>query len=185
LAVERLRSGKDIDVEEVFHSAIHVRQLDHSLELLRDHTLPGVGPEAERLHIRQGREFYLDRRGGDDIPEPDVDLKPLAGSIQKSRKVDPHPFVIRILIPFEFRCLNLLKRYLRDENLAAGPVFRTGKEKARRMTYEAALYQWGSICREAGVAFEIHQLRHSAATLMLNEGVGIGTVRRLLGHKNL
>ena len=90
-----------------------------------------------------------------------------------------------IPIPFEFRCLNLLKRYLRDENLAAGPVFRTGKEKARSMTYGAALYQWGAICRLAGVAFEIHQLRHSAATQMLNEGVGIGTVRRLLGHKNL
>ena len=53
------------------------------------------------------------------------------------------------------------------------------------MTYGAALYQWGAICREAGATFEIHQLRHSAATQMLNEGVGIGTVRRLLGHKNL
>ena len=90
-----------------------------------------------------------------------------------------------IPLPFEFKCLNLIKRYLRDEALMAGPVFRTGKEKARRMGYGAALYQWGRICKEAGVDYEIHQLRHSAATQMLNEGVGIGTVRRLLGHKNL
>ncbi len=90
-----------------------------------------------------------------------------------------------IPLPFEFKCLNLLKRYLREEGLTAGPVFRTGKEKARRMGYGAALYQWGMICREASVDYEIHQLRHSAATQMLNEGVGIGTVRRLLGHKNL
>ena len=90
-----------------------------------------------------------------------------------------------IPLPFEFKCLNLLKRYLREEGLTAGPVFRTGKENARRMTYGAALYQWGLICREAGVHYEIHQLRHSTATQMLNDGVGIGTVRRLLGHKNL
>ena len=32
---------------------------------------------------------------------------------------------------------------------------------------------------------EIHQLRHIAATRLLNAGVGIGTVRRLLGHRNL
>ena len=90
-----------------------------------------------------------------------------------------------IPIPFEFKCLNLLKRYLRDGGLTAGPVFRTGKENARKMGYGAALYQWGMICKQAGVDYEIHQLRHSAATQMLNEGVGIGTVRRLLGHKNL
>jgi len=88
-------------------------------------------------------------------------------------------------LPFEFKCLNLLRRYLREEGLTAGPVFRTGKEGNRRMTYGAALYQWGRICKKAGVDCEIHQLRHSAATQMLNEGVGIGTVRRLLGHKNL
>jgi len=88
-------------------------------------------------------------------------------------------------LPFEFKCLNLLKRYLREEGLTAGPVFRTGKGGNRRMTYGAALYQWGRICKKAGVECEIHQLRHSAATQMLNEGVGVGTVRRLLGHKNL
>ncbi|MBT3603928.1 MAG: tyrosine-type recombinase/integrase [Candidatus Latescibacteria bacterium] len=32
---------------------------------------------------------------------------------------------------------------------------------------------------------EIHQLRHTAATTLMNSGVGIGTVRRLLGHRNL
>jgi len=39
--------------------------------------------------------------------------------------------------------------------------------------------------RPDGRPVTIHQLRHSAATQMLNEGVGIGAVRRLLGHKNL
>ena len=32
---------------------------------------------------------------------------------------------------------------------------------------------------------DIHQLRHTAATELVNSGVGVGTVRRLLGHRNL
>ena len=53
------------------------------------------------------------------------------------------------------------------------------------MTYGAALYQCEKIRKEAGVESEIHQLRHTAATTLLNSGVGIGTVRRLFGHQNL
>ena len=88
-------------------------------------------------------------------------------------------------LPFEFESLKLLRGYIRNEGLTAGPLFRTGKHNDRRMTYGAALYQWGKICKEAGVECEIHQLRHTAATTLLNNGVGIGTVRRLLGHRNL
>ncbi len=88
-------------------------------------------------------------------------------------------------LPFEFESLKLLRAYLRNEGLTAGPLFRTGKHEDRRMTYNAALYQWGKICKEASVDCEIHQLRHTAATRLLKAGVGIGTVRRLLGHRNL
>lgn len=88
-------------------------------------------------------------------------------------------------LPFEFECLKLLRVYLRTEGLAAGPLFRTGKQNERRMTYGSALYQWRKIRNEAGIECEIHQLRHTAATTLLNSGVGIGTVRRLLGHRNL
>ena len=88
-------------------------------------------------------------------------------------------------LPFEFESLKLLRAYLRTEGLTAGPLFRTGKHEDRRMTYNAALYQWRKIRKEAGVGCEIHQLRHTAATRMLNAGVGVGTVRRLLGHRNL
>ena len=32
---------------------------------------------------------------------------------------------------------------------------------------------------------KIHQLRHTAAPEVVNSGVSVGTVRRLLGHRNL
>ena len=38
---------------------------------------------------------------------------------------------------------------------------------------------------QAGVKCGIHQLRHTAATELVNSGVGVGTVRQLLGHRNL
>jgi integrase/recombinase XerD len=94
-------------------------------------------------------------------------------------------FEREVPLPFEFECLKLLRGYIRNEDLVAGPLFRTGKDCDRRMTYGTALYQWQKLCKEAGVECEIHQLRHTVATTLLNRGVGIGTVRRLLGHKNL
>ena len=88
-------------------------------------------------------------------------------------------------LPFEFKSLKLLRAYLRNEDLTAGPLFRTGKYKDQRMSYGTALYQWTKLCEQAGVKCGIHQLRHTAATELVNSGVGVGTVRQLLGHRNL
>ena len=79
----------------------------------------------------------------------------------------------------------MLRAYLRNEDLTAGPLFRTGKYKDQRMSYGTALYQWTKLCGQAGVKCGIHQLRHTAATELVNSGVGVGTVRQLLGHRNL
>ena len=78
-----------------------------------------------------------------------------------------------------------MQAYLRTEDLTAGPLFRTGKYKDQRMSYGTALYQWTKLCDQAEVKCQIHQLRHTAATELVNSGVGVGTVRQLLGHRNL
>lgn len=88
-------------------------------------------------------------------------------------------------LPFEFESLKLLRAYLRTEDLTAGPLFRTGKYKDQRMTYSTAYYQWTKLCERADVKCNIHQLRHTTATELVNSGVGVGTVRQLLGHRNL
>ena len=88
-------------------------------------------------------------------------------------------------LPFEFESLKLLRAYLRNEDLTAGPLFRTGKYKDQRMSYGTALYQWTKLCGQAGVISNIHQLWHATATELVNSCVGVGTVRQLLGHRNL
>ena len=49
----------------------------------------------------------------------------------------------------------------------------------------SAYYQWRKLCERADVKCNIHQLRHTTATELVNSGVGVGTVRQLLGHRNL
>ena len=41
------------------------------------------------------------------------------------------------------------------------------------------------VTRTSGVKFNVHRLRHTAATTWLSNGVGIEVVSRLLGHKNI
>ncbi len=60
-------------------------------------------------------------------------------------------------LPFEFESLKLLRAYLRNEDLTAGPLFRTGKYKDQRMSYGTALYQWTKLCERAEVKCEIHR----------------------------
>ena len=86
-------------------------------------------------------------------------------------------------LPFEFESLRLLRAYLRAEDLTAGPLFRTGKYKDQRMSYRAALHQWTKLREQAEIKCEIHQFRHTAATELVNSGVGM--MRQLLGHRNL
>ena len=88
-------------------------------------------------------------------------------------------------LPFAFESLKLLRVYLRNEDLTVGPLFRTGKYKDQRMTYSTAYYQWTKLCERADVKYNIHQLRHTTATELVNSGVDVGTVRQLLGHRNL
>ena len=91
----------------------------------------------------------------------------------------------KVQLPFEFESLKLLRAYLRNEDLTMGLLFRTGKYKDQRMSYGTVLYQWTKLCERAEVKCGIHQLRHTTATELVNSGVGVGTVRQLLGHRNL
>jgi integrase/recombinase XerD len=84
--------------------------------------------------------------------------------------------------------LVLLRRYLSASRIASGPLFRGNwrrRGSALPMHYRTAHYAWKRYCQEAGVSADIHALRHSYATTLINNGVRIEVVRKLLGHKSV
>jgi site-specific recombinase XerD len=84
--------------------------------------------------------------------------------------------------------LALLRRYLSASRIASGPLFRghwRRRGTAKPMHYRTAHSVWKSYCLEAGVEADIHALRHSYATALVNNGVRLEVVRKLLGHKSM
>ncbi|GAA0528173.1 hypothetical protein GCM10010172_05950 [Paractinoplanes ferrugineus] len=51
------------------------------------------------------------------------------------------------------------------------------------LSYDAARHRWTRYRTTAGVDLDIHQLRHSHATALINAGVSIEAVRRRLGPR--
>jgi len=77
----------------------------------------------------------------------------------------------------------LVKLYLARAGHRCGPMFRASiNGKGGPLSYSAAHNRWKSYCAAAEVAIDIHQLRHSHATELINSGVGIEVVRKRLGH---
>ncbi|HEX8551153.1 MAG TPA: tyrosine-type recombinase/integrase [Abditibacteriaceae bacterium] len=84
--------------------------------------------------------------------------------------------------------LKLLKRFLAVTKIASGPLFRghwRQRGSSQPLTYRAAHINWNRYCHAAGVPTGIHTLRHSYATTLVNSGVRLEVVRKLLGHKSM
>lgn len=84
--------------------------------------------------------------------------------------------------------LKLLRRYLRRSRITSGALFRGDPARGgsnRPIHYRTAHKAWNRYCEKAGVEAHIHALRHSFATRLINEGVSLGVVRKLLGHRNM
>lgn len=84
--------------------------------------------------------------------------------------------------------LKLLRRYLRVSNITSGALFRGNPRKGGSslpMKYNSAYELWQKYTKKAGVKLNIHALKHTFATELVNEGVNLDVVRKLLGHKNM
>ena len=84
--------------------------------------------------------------------------------------------------------LALLRRYLAVTRIASGALFRANwrtRGSAPAMCYRTAHYAWMNYCAQANVKANIHTLRHSYATTLVNNGVRLEVVRKLLGHKSM
>lgn len=60
-----------------------------------------------------------------------------------------------------------------------------GRPRGRPLTYAAVYDLVRRLRRRAGVDFDPHWLRHTAATRLLRDGVGIEVVAHLLGHAHV
>ena len=79
-----------------------------------------------------------------------------------------------------------LRAYLRRTGYTHGPLFRAAKNgDGGLLRYQSVHERWQRYCRAAGIACTLHQLRHTHATELVNDGVSLATIRKRLGHKNL
>ncbi len=79
-----------------------------------------------------------------------------------------------------------LRGYLAATKYRHSPLFRAAKNgRGGPLRYQSIQARWAGYCARAGVACTIHQLRHTHATALVNEGVSLGTIRKRLGHKSL
>ncbi len=79
-----------------------------------------------------------------------------------------------------------LQAYLKETGYKHGALFRAEKNhRGGALRYHSARELWEGYCEKAGVECTLHQLRHTHATQLVNGGVGLETIRRRLGHKNM
>jgi site-specific recombinase XerD len=91
------------------------------------------------------------------------------------------------VIAFNPQLALVLQAYLhaRGPALPTAPFFRSrsGKHLTRAAVYDRVRY-WGRKCH-IGFVLSPHKLRHTCATHLVRKGVGIVTIRDLLGHRQI
>jgi site-specific recombinase XerD len=77
------------------------------------------------------------------------------------------------------RLVILLRRYLKHTGYRHGPLFRAQKNgRGGPLSYQAVQRTWASYCAATGVHATLHQLRHTHATELVNDGVSLTTIRK-------
>lgn len=86
---------------------------------------------------------------------------------------------------FNTRCSIWLKRYLNEREDEDPCLFITDRKPKRRMSIDNLRYIIKRVSNRAGIKKSIHphQLRHSYATHMINNGAPIDVIQSLLGHE--
>ncbi|QDP99657.1 tyrosine-type recombinase/integrase [Lysinibacillus fusiformis] len=86
---------------------------------------------------------------------------------------------------FNTRCSIWLKRYLDERDDEDPCLFITDRKPKRRMSIDNLRYIIKRVSNRAGIKKSIHphQLRHSYATHMINNGAPIDVIQSLLGHE--
>ncbi len=112
----------------------------------------------------------------------DLDLTPDDEHLRVKGKGGRH----RTLLLDDPALVRQLRMYLRKSGYRHGPLFRAAKNgTGGPLAYQSVQERWAGYCATVGVACTLHQLRHTHATELVNDGVSLATIRKRLGHKNL
>jgi site-specific recombinase XerD len=86
---------------------------------------------------------------------------------------------------FNTRCSLWLKRYLDERDDQEGCLFITERKPKHRMSIDMIRYIIKRVSKRAGIKKSIHphQLRHSYATHLINNGAPLEVIQSLLGHE--
>lgn len=87
---------------------------------------------------------------------------------------------------FSFKAMYHLKKYLKSRDDIVPALFITEKRPYRRMSVRAIQRVFDKISERAGVSKKLHPhiMRHTMATLTLNNGADLVAVQSFLGHSN-
>lgn len=87
---------------------------------------------------------------------------------------------------FSFRALFHLRKYLASRNDDCPALFITERKPYRRLSRRAIQREIKLIAQRAGIKKNVHPhtMRHTFATLTLNNGADLATIQALLGHAN-
>lgn len=89
------------------------------------------------------------------------------------------------VVYFSFRAMYHLKKYLNNRTDDDSALFVTERKPHRRMSKRSIQHEVDKIAKQAGVKnVSPHSLRHTFATLTLNNGAELAAVQALLGHES-
>lgn len=85
-----------------------------------------------------------------------------------------------------FKAMYHLKKYLQSRDDDCEALFVTERKPYRRLSNRGIQREIGKIAKQAGLEKNVHPhiLRHTFATLLLNNGAELAAVQALLGHEN-
>ena len=138
---------------------------------LRDRLLFGLLAETG-LRISEALQLHIEDL---DLTVDDEHLHVLGKGGQRRTVLLDEPKLVRAL-----------RRYLKETPSRHGPLFRALKHgDGQPLRYQTIQARWASYCTKAGVDCTLHQLRHSHATALVQDGVSLATIRKRLGHKHI
>lgn len=163
--------------------------------------LKAIPPAATRDRVLFTLLYETGMRVGEalGLQVSDVDLTPDDEKVRVLGKGQRERTVLLTAAPESIR---LLRRHLKLSRIRSGSVFRGDPRyggSTLPLDYTTVRRAWQRYCAAAGVkvgkvgggngdgdaTVTIHQLRHSRASELVRAGVPLGTVRKVLGHRNI